>query len=544
MSHHRGAPRPVRGVLWGVALFSALLIPRPRPGGLPPAFLRYDPGSPTLIDLWIDPVNGDDTNSGADRAHALRTVTAAWRRIPAGVPLTSSGYRIMLTAGDYPGDTFPLYWESRLGTFTAPVIVQSADGPRAARLQGYVNIYDTRYLYFLDVAIQNGGDVLHCERCDHLLLRGCLLDGGQRQAHETLKINQSTHVYIEDCEIRSAWENAIDGVAVQYGHVVGNRIHSADDWCIYFKGGSAYLRIEANEIFDCGTGGFTAGQGTGFEFMVSPWLHYEAYDIKFVNNLIHHTDGAGMGVNGGYNILFAHNTLYRVGRRSHVIEVALGGRGCDGDASRCAAHLAEGGWGPAQVGGDEPIPNRNIFIYNNIVYNPEDWTSRWQHFFISPPLTASPASHIPSPAHSDTNLQIRGNVIWNGAADHPLGIEGGEEGCPPANPTCNETQLRAENAINSLLPQLQDAAGGNYRPSPDGNLLQATTFAIPPFSWQDAPFPPLVPVGALPNRIPFDRDGHPRPTPGLAGAYERPAAAPPGVRWPRRAIPPSRGGSR
>lgn len=450
----------------------------------------------------------------------------------------------MLTAGAYPDDTFPHYWESRYGTFAAPIVVQSADGPLAAQLHGYVNVFDTRYLYFLDVAIRNGGNVFHCEQCNHLLLRGCQLDGGQRQAHETLKVNQSSHLYVEDCEIRGAWENAVDGVAVQYGHVTRSRIHSADDWCMYFKGGSAYLRIEANEIFDCGTGGFTAGQGTGFEFMVSPWLHYEAYDIKFVNNLIHDTDGAGMGVNGGYNILLAHNTLYRIGRRSHVIEVALGGRGCDGDASRCAAHLAEGGWGPPQVGGDEPIPNRNILIYNNIVYNPEGWTSRWQHFFISPPLTPSASSRIPSPAQSDTNLQIRGNVVWNGPADHPLGIEGGEEGCPPANPTCNETQLRGENAINTLHPHLQDPAAGNYRPVADGTLEQATTFPIPPFTWVDSPAPPAVPVGELPNRILFDRDGHPRPTPGLAGAYERPSAAPPAVRWPRRAIPPSPGGSR
>ena len=27
-----------------------------------------------------------------------------------------------------------------------------------------------------------------------------------------------------------------------------------------------------------------------FEYMTSPWLHYEAYDIKFVNNVIHDTD--------------------------------------------------------------------------------------------------------------------------------------------------------------------------------------------------------------------------------------------------------------
>jgi len=100
--------------------------------------------------------------------------------------------------------------------------------------------------------------------------------------------------------VSGAWNVAVDFVACQYGHLVGNRIHNAGDWACYLKGGSAYFRVEANEFYDAGNGGFSTGQGTGFEFMVSPWLHYEAYDIKAINNLIHDTAGAGLGVNGGY----------------------------------------------------------------------------------------------------------------------------------------------------------------------------------------------------------------------------------------------------
>ena len=127
-------------------------------------------------------------------------------------------------------------------------------------LQGYVNLFDVAYLYLIDLEVANQGDVLHCERCDHFLIRNSRFDGGDRAAHETIKINQSQHVYIEGSEIRGSYENAIDFVAVQYGHIVGNRIHAADDWCIYLKGGSAYFRIEGNEIYNCGTGGFTAGR--------------------------------------------------------------------------------------------------------------------------------------------------------------------------------------------------------------------------------------------------------------------------------------------
>jgi len=110
-------------------------------------------------------------------------------------------------------------------------------------------------------------------------------------------------VYIENCDVSGGWDNAIDFVAVQHGHVVGSRIHRAGDWAMYAKGGSAHLTIAGNEIFDAGTGGFTAGQGTGLEFMVAPYLTFEASDIRFVHNVVHDTQGAGFGVNGGSNIL-------------------------------------------------------------------------------------------------------------------------------------------------------------------------------------------------------------------------------------------------
>lgn len=42
----------------------------------------------------------------------------------------------------------------------------------------------------------------------------------------------------------------------------------------------AYFLVSGNLIRNGGTTGFAAGQSTGFEFMTSPWLQYEAYDIR------------------------------------------------------------------------------------------------------------------------------------------------------------------------------------------------------------------------------------------------------------------------
>src|SRR5690606_14681849 len=68
------------------------------------------------IDLWVDPLHGSDAADGASRATALRTITAAWQRIPAGTQLQSSSYRILLVAGDYAEGDYPVYWEDRHGT--------------------------------------------------------------------------------------------------------------------------------------------------------------------------------------------------------------------------------------------------------------------------------------------------------------------------------------------------------------------------------------------------------------------------------------------
>lgn len=485
----------------------------------------YDIGSPTLVDIWVDPSNGNDDHSGASRAQALRTVTAAWGMIPQGENLSTTGYRIMLASGVYTEDMIPNYWESRYGTSDHPIILQSADGRGAARFAGDINAFDVRYFYLIDFDIIPipAGDVLHFERSDHVLIRNMYLDGageGTRAAQETVKFNQSHYVYIENSSISGATDNPIDFVSVQYGHAIGNNVSNGEDWCMYVKGGSAYFLVEGNTFFNCGTGGFTTGQGTGFEFMTSPWIHYEAYDVKFVNNVIHDTEGAGIGVNGGYNILMAFNTMYRVGSRSHGIEAVFGARGCDGDTVTCTANRDLGGWGPVSIGGDgEPIPNKNVFIYDNILYNPTGFRSDSQQFAIYGPRTPAAGTNIPSPAFTDTNLQIKGNIIWNGPGVISLGVEENDQGCQSGNPTCTAAQLAADNQINQIEPQLIDPASGDFRPQSGGNIEVLSATALSNFGGGDREAMPLAPEGNLTNSVTTDRGGSARSGTTAPGAY-------------------------
>lgn len=528
----------IGGAQVGVAVDGRTVATRER--SVPSGRRSYDIGSPTLRDIWVDPAGGDDSRQGATRGTALRTLDAAWRSVPSGAPetpLTGTGYRILLTAGTYPRATLPNYWDLRYGTAQFPVIVEAADGPRTVVLQGDVNMANTAYVYFINIDIvpEPAGDAFHCESCDHLLLRNVRLNGGTYSptatavAHETLKINQSRHVYVEDSTISGAEDNAIDFVGVQYGHIVRTRASNAQDWCAYAKGGSAYLVIEGNEFFDCGTGGFTAGQGTGFQFMTSPWLHYEAYDIRIINNVVHDVEGAGIGVNGGYNVLVAWNTMVRVGSRSHVLEATFGSRSCDGvdptpERSRCGSYLAAGGWGTTAVDNGSNyvrIPNRHVYFYNNVVYNPSGASSQYQHLEVPAPFSGAPqtGSNAPGAALADDDVRFRGNVIWNGPSSHPLGVGDSGTGCAASNLTCNPAQLRADNAFNSIQPAFVNFAQNDFRPLASGALFTAATFAPPDFGWTDAPAPPSSAAGTTSNAVTNDRDGLPRSPSDPPGAY-------------------------
>ena len=238
-----------------------------------------------------------------------------------------------------------------------------------------------------------------------------------------------------------------------------------------------------------------------------------------------------MSVSGGYNILFAYNTLYRVGTSIDpgygLMHFIFGERNCTPTdemprpVNQCKDFANQGGWGPTvQVDSEPAIPNRNVYVYNNLFYNPAPGKTAYVDFEIPGPIDRPKGfQNSPDPAKSDDNLVIRGNLIWNGPLDQPLGVEEADRGCRASNPTCNESQLRSDNAVNILEPQLVNPGGGNFRPASGGNVFNVPTYVIPDFSWNDAPSRPAVPQGNLINVIALDRDQNPRNSSGPPGAY-------------------------
>jgi hypothetical protein len=474
--------------------------------------------------IWVDPVHGRDTRSGATAATALRSLGTAWGKIPKSRVLDQP-VKIMVRSGTIAATAAPNYWEDRWGTASSPITIVSADGPGRARLPS-INMYNVRHLILDGITIRSPFDAFHCEKCSYIELRRSAFVGigdpltGQGP-QESVKINQSDHIRITDSYLAGATDNALDMVAVQHAYIARNTIAHAVDWCTYAKGGSIDIQFISNDVHHCGTGGITLGQGTGFQFMVAPQNNYEVYGASVLNNVLHDIEGSALGVNGGFVTLLAYNTAYRIGTRDHLLEVVFGERSCDGtdDDDLCARARDDGGWGPRAGGGDPaPIGNSQVAIVNNLLYNPTGTSSQWAQFGVYAPRPAGDSGG-PDPAVADDGLIIRGNAIWNGTPDLDLGL-GGDQGCQEDHPTCAPDLVRAGNAVNTTEPPVRITA--EVVPVPTGQIAAGTGAgeALPTFNWVGIAAERGVTPVTMPATLTRDRAGLARADhPWQPGAY-------------------------
>jgi hypothetical protein len=452
---------------------AALAVPAPALADTDQLPSLSPPGAEKIV---VDAHRGRDGNPGTAR-RPLRTVTAAWQRIPQAQTLARP-VRIVVRPGRYPARALPNYWESRWGSESAPIVIAASRPGRVTF--GSVNLYDLRWVAFSGIAFKDHFDLFHCELCQHVLLTRSRLVGSPGELHENVKVNQSQHIAITHNLVSGADDNAIDFVAVQHARITGNTIERANDWCAYAKGGSAFVLVARNRIRNCGTGGFTAGQGTGFQFMTPPFIRYEAYGIEVRDNTLTNIFGAGVGVNGGYGIVIARNRMWDVGRRSHWIEIGYGSRSCDGQPGdegrdRCQANLDAGGWGTTRVDDGTNyvrIPNRHVFVLGNVIDQPRSQGD--QLFSIAGPFSgAEQEGSGLGDVRADDELHIAENLIAG------RGLPTGADEC--AAPDCGALGDR-----NSL-----SAPPGIFRAPRRGDLrlragYRAPNPALPAIDYADA----------------------------------------------------------
>ncbi len=492
---------------------------------------RYDTGSPAYQDIFAGPAGSDEGGDGS-QVSPYRTILRAWRAIPHDAQNRRTGaFRIRLLPGEYYGAFLDRDNDApSLGDASTPLAIESADPSNRARIiadplaaRANLTLYKIQYAYLQNFDIRmdltyggqpltEAGDAFQCEQCRYLLLRNMVIRGIRREAQtETVKLNQGEYLFLEENDISGAGDNPIDAVAVRHGWWVRNLIHDGINWCAYLKGGSADVLIADNAIYDCDEGGFTSGQGSTIVFMQAPLLRYEAYNIRVINNIIHDINGPALGVNGGTNILMAYNTGYNLGseRLGHLVAIRAGNRDCANSSddpaadaalvARCQTQIDAGAWGTPTQGVDvELVPNSQIFLINNLLVGRAGVGYAVAALLVWAPREQSSGYSWagPLPARFDEQLVVRGNLFWTN-------IEGGSaalvtaDGCAPGNPTCNPTQLAAENAWNSIAPEFVDLAAGDVRPAAGGAMLRIVPAALPALSTSQLLAPEAAIVGEL-----------------------------------------------
>lgn len=494
----------------------------------------YDMGAPTLKELWVDPVNGKDApGRGSTRLLAVKSVRYAWAFLPNNQELTNIGYVIKLCPGTYSPDDVPSIFQSVWGTAEFPVIFQAADDTGAVIFPS-IDVTTCFYFYAIGITFQSNQEsyVASFRACDHILLRNCKFLGKDTVLNKSAEIGltfyQCQKVFIEGSEVSGSAGSAIALFASQYGHVKYTSLHNYGGNGVYMRGGAAYFTVEENTFSYGGGGGVVCSShdtSSGLDNMFLPWVHYEVYDVKCFNNVFHNISDAGLSCNGAYNILFAHNTLYQTGLNSSLISLGLARRARSVDKDLCKEYIDSGAWGTWYLDRSDsdgaPIPNKNIFIYNNIFSNSMDSATAGGHLSVGGALSATAFNAVcPRPAYADDNVEFRGNIIWNGNSDKSLGLIPGA-GCGPENPTCNETQLFGDNTINVAEPEFIGVSFEDFHPKPASTVFTISKpVPIPDFTWSGLPLRPAEPSGSISNSITIDRDSNIRnPNSPICGAF-------------------------
>ncbi|HUJ12548.1 MAG TPA: hypothetical protein VL284_02065, partial [Thermoanaerobaculia bacterium] len=419
------------------------------------------------------------------------------------------GYEIVLRPGDYPQSIF-LDQINAEASQQFPVVVR-AEVPGTAVLHGFLTASGS-HVYLIGLTFAGtpaGGGAVAVGNFDYVLLRDIHADGA-------INVTTGTHAYLENVTVNTGWGGVFVSY-VQYGHIIDSRVSSDLNPCVEVAGGSAYFLVDSNDVGPCKNGGaIQIGSVTSLDRHTSPWIHYDAYDVKVTNNLLQDPGVFTFFADGVYNVLFAHNTIVS-STNTVFVAAALGDRTCD-NTSICQTFHDAGGWGPAAV--EAPVasvPNRNVTVAANIFDEPNA-TPQAVIVRAEPPDTSgsTSATNVPSPAKSDDNLSIRGNIIWAPSAQL---LAGGAGACDSSNPTCNASQLASDNQFNVINPQLQS----NERPVANGDLFGLAALTIAPFTWSDAPTKPAVPQGELVNSVTTDADDVAR-TGYVPGAFTKSVA--------------------
>lgn len=574
------------------------------------------------LEYVVDPMTGSDDAHAPGTAPTrtvFRTLVRALREIPEDVPLTRPyviSIRRGITIAREDRLTPPppraergvewysdgrLHLERRRGTRDNPIIIQAEgrDGDyfdETGALRGGIDsrpllrfrldLQSVQYVYLKNLRIDGAlaGDVVQIQPLgtmglvpNHILIRGCDLDGGWRPggaspALEVLKVQNSESIFVERSALHGGSGtngNGIDFFAVRFSHVVDCDFYGNSDWCMYAKAGSAFIRVEGNRFrgdlsAPDGTAsrGFTAGEGANCIGLVEPWYHYEAYWVQFINNTVWNFRDAGVQVAGAYGTLIANNTILNCGVNTtggrNAIALIAGQRNNAAMAPEIDRWLdwSAPPWVTTSTSNANIIPNRHTAILNNIIRIDAPVHMDFNVFGIANDIASAAdtegsagaryPSNLPFPIQMDTGLDIRGNLIGVREAGGTIATsESRFIGGPRA--AMHFTTFAMQNRYG-VLPAIDTADPTNretfLRPLRGGNVFDAATSTVyvttfpAPADGMDLPVLPAAapartpPWGAL-HTLPLDHETICRGATRIPGARIRTGASEFYVRdWP------------
>ena len=257
--------------------------------------------------------DGDDARDGATPATAVRTTLAALR-------LARPGSEITFAPGTYRGDGVCTYFEDLRGEPTAPIVLRSSGGPRAAQLDcgrtTAMMLVRARYVGIDGLEIRGAPDGAHVFNfasgdapfttlTEHVVVHRSYFHDAGRHA---IKFSQSRNITLVDDEFAFSRGDdlLVSFVAVDDVVVAGCYAHDGGSFN-QIKGGSRRSRWYRNRIERTGFGLLVGGDCTGRQFLVNTDADFEAEGVRAWGNVMVDTARAFRFVSC-HDCQVAHNT--------------------------------------------------------------------------------------------------------------------------------------------------------------------------------------------------------------------------------------------
>jgi len=236
------------------------------------------------------------------------------------VAAVTPGDTILIHTGTYPGG---LFFANIQGNVNQWITIKNAPGATVVFEGGNnaIQLSDPAYLWIRGLIFQhqtgNGVNIddggTYATPAHHLVIEDCVFrDMAVSGNNDLLKLSGLDYFEIRNCtfENGAAGGSGIDMVGCHHGFIRQNEFESLGSNSIQAKGGTEWVRIEANFFRDGGQRTLNLGGSTGLQFFRPDTAHFEAANLQVYANIFVGST-APIAYVGAVNVVVANNTFYQ-----------------------------------------------------------------------------------------------------------------------------------------------------------------------------------------------------------------------------------------